>query len=216
MIVQTKNGIMLHGEIAKDPVLRDVGQKRVLKFDLKASRTHDESGKWQSFFVGVNLWHGIDQWDGMLQKGDQVTVFAQKLKEREYNGKIYYDVDADDVQPGGLVTFRWLQQMKEQAGGVGFGIPFPVDQTAGKCYEAACCVDAHSPTSFRVKCPYSRIAQLARSERQVVGIIVDEVILGRGGCFGCSSAARCVIRKSFTGVHLRTLKVCRDCFRLWS
>lgn len=111
MIVQTKNGIMLHGEIAKDPVLRDAGQKRVLKFDLKASRTQDESGKWQSFFVGVNLWHGIDQWDGMLQKGDQVTVFAQKLKEREYNGKVYYDVDADDVQPGGLVTFRWLQQM---------------------------------------------------------------------------------------------------------
>lgn len=111
MIVQTKNGIMLHGEISKDPVLRDAGQKRVLKFDLKASRTQDESGKWQSFFVGVNLWHGIDQWDGMLQKGDPVTVFAQKLKEREYNGKIYYDVDADDVQPGGLVTFRWLQQM---------------------------------------------------------------------------------------------------------
>lgn len=24
MIVQTKNGIMLHGEIAKDPVLRDL------------------------------------------------------------------------------------------------------------------------------------------------------------------------------------------------
>lgn len=111
MIVQTKNGIMLHGEIAKDPVIRDAGQKRVLKFDLKASRTQDETGKWQSFFVGVNLWHGIDQWDGMLQKGDQVTVFAQKLKEREYNGKSYYDVDADDVQPGGLVTFRWLQQM---------------------------------------------------------------------------------------------------------
>lgn len=111
MIVQTKNGVMLHGEISKDPVLRDAGQKRVMKFDLKASRTQDESGKWQSFFVGVNVWHGIDQWDGMLQKGDQVTVFAQKLKEREYNGKTYYDVDADDIQPGGLVTFRWLQQM---------------------------------------------------------------------------------------------------------
>lgn len=111
MIVQTKNGVMLHGEIAKDPVLRDAGQKQVLKFDLKASRTQDETGKWQSFFVGVNIWHGIDQWDGMLQKGDQVAVFAQKLKEREYNGKTYYDVDADDVVPGGLVTFRWLQQM---------------------------------------------------------------------------------------------------------
>lgn len=39
------------------------------------------------------------------------AAFDQKLKEREYNGKVYYDVDADDVQPGGLVTFRWLQQM---------------------------------------------------------------------------------------------------------
>lgn len=111
MIVQTKNGVMLHGEISKDPVLRDVGQKRVLKFDLKASRAQDETGKWQSFFVGVTIWHGIDQLDGMFEKGDQVTVFAQKLKEREYNGKTYYDVDADDVQPGGLVQFRWLQQM---------------------------------------------------------------------------------------------------------
>lgn len=111
MIVQTKTGVMLHGEISKDPVLRDVGQKRVLKFDLKASRTQDETGKWQSFFVGVTIWHGIDQLDGMFEKGDQVAVFAQKLKEREYNGKTYYDVDANDVVPGGLVTFRWLQQM---------------------------------------------------------------------------------------------------------
>mgnify|MGYP002728398168 CR=1 FL=1 len=111
MIVQTKNGVMLHGEISKDPVLRDIGQKRVLKFDLKASRTQDETGKWQSFFVGVTIWHGIDQLDGMFEKGDQVTVFAQKLKTREYNGKTYYDVDADDIVPGGLVTFRWLQQM---------------------------------------------------------------------------------------------------------
>lgn len=113
MIVQTKNGIMLHGEIAKDPVLRDAGQKRVLKFDLKASRTQDESGKWQSFFVGVNLWHGIDQWDGMLQKGDYVTVYARELKSREYNGKTYYNVDADDIQPGGLVTFRWMQTLAD-------------------------------------------------------------------------------------------------------
>lgn len=113
MIVQTKNGIMLHGEIAKDPVLRDAGQKRVLKFDLKASRTQDESGKWQSFFVGVNLWHGIDQWDGMLQKGDYVTVYARELKRREYNGKTYYNVDADDIQPGGLVTFRWMQTLAD-------------------------------------------------------------------------------------------------------
>ena len=44
MIVQTKNGIMLHGEIAKDPVLRDAGQIRVLKFGLNASRSQAETG----------------------------------------------------------------------------------------------------------------------------------------------------------------------------
>ena len=80
MIVQTKNASCCTARSPKDPVLRDAGQKRVLKFDLKASRTQDESGKWQSFFVGVNLWHGIDQWDGMLQKGDQGHGFCSKAE----------------------------------------------------------------------------------------------------------------------------------------
>lgn len=113
MIVQTKTGVMLHGEIRTDPEVRSAGQKQVLKFDLKASSTKDSGGKWQSLFVGVNLWPGVDQLDGMFEKGDQVTVFARELKTQEYNGKTYYDVDADDIQPGGLVTFRWLQQMIE-------------------------------------------------------------------------------------------------------
>ena len=47
----------------------------------------------------------------MLLKGDAVTVFAQELKSREYNGKTYYDVDADDIQPGGMVIFRWMQNL---------------------------------------------------------------------------------------------------------
>nr|DAG25352.1 MAG TPA: hypothetical protein [Bacteriophage sp.] len=111
MIVQTKNGIMLHGEIAKDPVIRDAGQKRVLKFDLRASSTKGPDGKWQSFFVGVSAWHGIAERDGMYQKGDVVTVTARELKSREYNGKTYYNVDADSIVPDDLVQLRWMQQM---------------------------------------------------------------------------------------------------------
>ena len=53
----------------------------------------------------------LDKWDGMLLKGDAVTVFARELKTREYNGKTYYSVDADDIQPGGLVLFRWMQNL---------------------------------------------------------------------------------------------------------
>lgn len=104
---------MLHGTIAKAPVFKDVGQKRVLKFDVKANSVKNEDGSWENLYVQVNVWHGLNQWDGMLQKGDAVTVFARELKSRESNGKTYYNVDADDIQPGGLVIFRWMQTIAD-------------------------------------------------------------------------------------------------------
>lgn len=111
MIIKTSTGVLLHGTLAKDPEIRNVGQKQVLKFDIKAHSVKNAAGNWEGLYVQVNVWHGLEQWDGMLQKGDYVTVYALELKSREYNGKTYYNVDADDIQPGGLVTFRWLQQM---------------------------------------------------------------------------------------------------------
>lgn len=111
MILTHKTGVLLHGTLAKDPVLKDVGQKQVLKFDVKAHSVKTDTGSWESLYVQVNVWHGLDKWDGLLLKGDAVTVFARELKSREYNGKTYYDVDADDIQPGGIVIFRWMQNL---------------------------------------------------------------------------------------------------------
>lgn len=111
MILTHKTGVLLHGTIAKDPVFKDVGQKQVLKFDVKAHSVKTNTGSWESLYVQVNVWHGLDKWEGMLLKGDAVTVFARELKSREYNGKTYYNVDADDIQPGGLVLFRWMQNL---------------------------------------------------------------------------------------------------------
>lgn len=111
MIIKTSTGVLLHGTLAKDPEIRNAGQKQVLKFDIKAHSVKNAAGNWEGLYVQVNVRHGLEQWDGMLQKGDYVTVYARELKSREYNGKTYYNVDADDIQPGGLVTFRWLQQM---------------------------------------------------------------------------------------------------------
>ena len=111
MIIQTKTGVQITGEIRSDPEIRSAGQKEVLKFDLKASSTKGPDGKWQSFFVGVNAWNGIAERDGMYQKGDVVTVTARELKSREYNGKTYYNVDADSIVPDDLVQLRWMQQM---------------------------------------------------------------------------------------------------------
>ena len=113
MILKHKTGVLLHGTIAKEPVIKDAGQKRVLKFDIKAHSVKNDAGSWESLYVQVNVWHGLEQWDGMLQKGDAVTVYARKLDERECNGKIYYNVDADDIQPGGLVIFRWMQMIAD-------------------------------------------------------------------------------------------------------
>ena len=111
MILTHKTGVLLHGTLAKDPVLKDVGQKRVLKFDVKAHSVKTETGSWEGLYVQVNVWQGLDKWDGLLCKGDAVTVFARELKSREYNGKTYYDVDANDIQPGGMVIFRWMQNL---------------------------------------------------------------------------------------------------------
>ena len=111
MMVKTASGIMLHGEISKDPGIRNAGQKQLLSFSLRVHSVKNDDGKWESQFVDINVWNSIDAWDGMLQKGDYVTVFARELRSREYNGKIYYSADAMDIQPGGLVTFRWMQQI---------------------------------------------------------------------------------------------------------
>lgn len=111
MMVKTSSGVMLHGEISKPPEFRNAGQKQILSFPLKVHSVKNEAGKWESLFVQVDIWSDLDAWDGMLFKGDPVTVYAPKLKEREYNGKTYYSVDAVDIRPGGLVIFRWMQQI---------------------------------------------------------------------------------------------------------
>lgn len=113
MIFTHKTGVMLHGTIAKDPVLKDVGQKQVLKFDVRVHSVKNDTGNWESLYVQVNIWHGLEQWDGMLQKGDAVTIYARELKNRDYNGRTYYFVDADDVRPGGFVIFRWMQMLAD-------------------------------------------------------------------------------------------------------
>ena len=74
MILTHKTGVLLHGTLAKDPVLKDVGQKQVLKFDVKAHSVKTGTGNWEGLYVQVNVWHGLDKWDGLLLKGDAVTV----------------------------------------------------------------------------------------------------------------------------------------------
>ena len=77
MILTHKTGVLLHGTLAKDPVLKDVGQKQVLKFDVKAHSVKTGTGSWEGLYVQVNVWHGLDKWDGLLLKGEWKAAPAE-------------------------------------------------------------------------------------------------------------------------------------------
>ena len=67
MIIKTSTGVLLHGTLAKDPEIRNAGQKQVLKFDIKAHSVKNAAGNWEGLYVQVNVWHGL------------ATVFPQPI-----------------------------------------------------------------------------------------------------------------------------------------
>lgn len=113
MIVNTKTGIFIAGTIVKEPTLRHVGQygRAVLKTAVRYGTETGEDGKSHGKLLDVDVWDGAEDLDGMLAKGDPVIVTARGIKERPYNGKTYYSVDADGVFPAATVVFRWMQQI---------------------------------------------------------------------------------------------------------
>lgn len=113
MIVQTKTGVRVSGTLSKDPEFKQMGGKDVLKLSVKASSEKDSSGKWNSLFVDVLCWNGLNERDGMYQKGDYIEAEGREIKRREYpegSGKFYYNLNADGIIQGDLVTLRWMQQ----------------------------------------------------------------------------------------------------------
>lgn len=113
MIVNTKTGLLISGDLIKDIETRQAEQRNVIKlhirygFDPPAEAGGRKSGK----LLDIDVWDDISALDGMLCKGDAVVVSAQQVKSREYNGKTYYSVDADGLYPSAAVVLRWMQQV---------------------------------------------------------------------------------------------------------
>ena len=51
MIIKTSTGVLLHGTLAKDPEIRNAGQKQVLKFDIKAHSVKNAAGNLEGLYV---------------------------------------------------------------------------------------------------------------------------------------------------------------------
>lgn len=118
MIIQTKNGTKVTGTISRTPEIKEskVG-KPFLSLSIKAQSTKDESGNRSNIFVECCIWHDLDRWDGLLQKGDFVEVCGGELKSNTgANGKIYWNLqNVEGVVVGGLVTARWVQMAIDAA-----------------------------------------------------------------------------------------------------
>ena len=112
MIIQTKTGTKVTGILSRDPEMKETKTgKSFLSMSVRAHSVKDASGNRTNMYVECCIWNDLDQWDGLLQKGDFVEVCGSELKGNEYNGKTYWNLqNVESVVVGGLVAARWVQQ----------------------------------------------------------------------------------------------------------
>ena len=83
---------LLCGNAVRNAEINDINGKTLGKVSVAAQSNPDGS----TLFVTVNAWRGKSKALAAVSKMD--TVFAiGVLKQREYNGKEYYDLDADFI-----------------------------------------------------------------------------------------------------------------------
>lgn len=113
MIVNTSTGVLAAGSIAADPSVRQAGSRSVLGIRLRygTEPAAAPGAKPQGKYIDIDIWHDIDELDGMLQKGDGVIVLGDGVKSREYNGKTYHSISASGLFVSADVVFRWMQQI---------------------------------------------------------------------------------------------------------
>lgn len=113
MISTSKTGVLVYGELAKEPEFKRLQNGGYLmKLNVRYDSEKNEQGKWLGKFIDVNVWRvDVDLWDDMLHKGDCIIASGKKVEPHEYNGKTYYQLDAEDVTPSGKTQLRWLQQV---------------------------------------------------------------------------------------------------------
>lgn len=113
MISTSKTGVLVYGELAKEPEFKRLQNgSYLMKLNIRYDSEKNEAGKWLGKFIDVNIWRvDVDLWDDMLHKGDCIIASGKKVEPHEYNGKTYYQLDAEDVTPSGKTQLRWLQQV---------------------------------------------------------------------------------------------------------
>ena len=91
MICTSKTGVLVYGELAKEPEFKRLQNgSYLMKLNIRYDSEKNEAGKWLGKFIDVNIWRvDVNLWDDMLHKGDNVIASGKKVEPHEYNGKTY-------------------------------------------------------------------------------------------------------------------------------
>ena len=90
---------MMQGNATRDAEYKPVNGKDHAVVGIAASE--DSNGK--TVFVSLNGWRGHYRDVMAIQKGDSILAFG-RLKVREWEGRKYYDLDADFVVKSGVMS----------------------------------------------------------------------------------------------------------------
>ena len=111
MIVRTRTGVRVSGTLRRDGETKTMGSKQAFVLPVRVYSEKKADGQWDNFDVDVRIWGNHPELEDMFQKGDFITAEGREIEDRSgSDGKVYHNLTAEDVIPGGRVIFRWMQQ----------------------------------------------------------------------------------------------------------
>ena len=89
MISTSKTGILVYGELAKEPEFKRLQNgSYLMKLNVRYDSEKNEQGKWLGKFIDVNVWRvDVDLWDDMLHKGDCIIASGKKVEPLGYTSR---------------------------------------------------------------------------------------------------------------------------------
>lgn len=113
MIVNTKSGLLVSGQVAFDPERKPAGTKEKIKLSVRYGYEPAENpgDRRKGKLLDIDVWDGVAALDGMIAKGDAVIVTGDEIQNREYLGKTYYSMASRGLYVDSAVVFRWMQQL---------------------------------------------------------------------------------------------------------
>lgn len=111
MIVRTRTGVRVSGTLRRDGETKTMGSKQAFVLPVRAYSEKNADGQWDNFDVDVRIWGNHPELEDMFLKGDYIAAEGRGIEDRPgSDGKVYHNLTAEDVIPGGRVILRWMQE----------------------------------------------------------------------------------------------------------